>query len=54
MNNLKSPPGKVRGYALLRNASGEPMFKDIDNIPGPIWDMLTKQEQENIKNVRNS
>ena len=54
MNELKTLPGKIKGYGLVRDEKGRPVFDNINNIPGPIWDMLTKQEQEEIISVRHT
>lgn len=48
------PKGKVKGYILVRDANGKPKIDDLNNIPEPIWNMLTPVEQEEIKNGRNS
>lgn len=54
MTNIGSQPGTVRAYGLIRDKNGRPVIDDINNIPGPIWAMLTKAEQEEIANVRNA
>ena len=53
MNEMNAKRGKVVGYGLVR-VDGKPVFDDINNIPDPIWGMLTKQEQEEIISVRNA
>ena len=50
---MKSSTGKIKGYGLVR-IDGKPVFDNVDNIPGPIWDMLTDEEKEVINRVRNS
>ena len=52
MDELKTQPGKFKGYGLVRDENGRPVFDDASNIPGPLWDMLTEAEQEEIINVR--
>ena len=54
MNDIGAQPGKIKAYGLVRGKDGSPVFDDIYNIPKPIWDMLTPQEQEQINNVRNA
>ena len=49
-----SQVGKMKGYALVRDKDGRPKIDDIHNIPGPIWDMLTAAEQQEIQNGRNT
>lgn len=39
-------------YGLVRDAQGRPKFDDIFNIPAPIWDMLTEDEQADIEQQR--
>lgn len=46
--------GKIKAFVLVRDAKGKPKFDDINNIPEPIWNMLTPVEQEEIRNGRNS
>ena len=46
--------GKVKAYALVRDAEGKPKFDDINNIPEPIWEMLTEDEKEEIRNGSNT
>jgi len=53
MNKINARRGKVVGYGLVR-FQGKPVFDDINNIPDPIWGMLTKEEQEEIIRVRNA
>jgi len=54
MNQIKTQLGKLKGYGLVRDENGRPVFDDINNIPDPIWNMLTEKEQEEIINVRHS
>ena len=54
MNELKTLPGRFKGYGLVRDENGKPVFDDINHIPDPIWNMLTEKEQEEIINVRHS
>jgi hypothetical protein len=54
MNELKAAQGRVKAYGLVRDENGKPVFDDIKNIPGPIWDMLTAAEQKEISNGRNT
>ena len=54
MNELKTLVGKIKGYGLVRDKDGRPLFDDASNIPKPIWDMLTKAEQEEIINGRHT
>lgn len=54
MINVGAQPGKIKAYGLVRDKDGKPKFADIYNIPKPIWDMLTPDEQKAINNVRNT
>jgi len=54
MNELKTKQGKFKGYGLVRDEKGRPVFDDINNIPAPIWGMLTEKEQEEIISVRHA
>jgi len=43
--------GKWRAFGLVRDKNGKPKVnKDISKIPKPIWDMLTPEEQEELRN----
>ena len=46
--------GKVKAFALVRDKNGKPRIDDIHDIPGAIWEMLTKVEQQEIRDGRNS
>jgi len=46
--------GKVQLFGLVRDKDGKPKIDDIHNIPEPIWNMLSKSEQQEIENGRNS
>lgn len=54
MNELKTLPGRFKGYGLVRDENGKPIFDDINHIPDPIWNMLTVKEQEEINSVRDA
>ena len=54
MDNIKTQPGKFRAFGLVRDKDGKPKFDDPNNIPQPIWDMLTEAEQQEIRNGRNT
>jgi hypothetical protein len=54
MNELKAAQGRVKAYGLVRDENGKPVFDDIENIPAPIWDMLTAAEQKEIVNGRHT
>jgi hypothetical protein len=54
MNELKASRGKVTAYGLVRDENGKPVFDDSENIPAPIWDMLTAEEKEEISDGRNA
>jgi len=45
---------KTQLFGLVRDKDGKPKIDDLDNIPKPIWDMLTREEQEEISHGRNS
>lgn len=51
---MKAYPGKVTAFCLVRDRHGKPRFDDINNIPEPIWQMLTPEEQKDIENERNA
>lgn len=50
MANVKSATGKMKGYALVRDAQGKPKIDNIDTCPQEILDMLTKEEIEELRN----
>jgi hypothetical protein len=54
MQTTNAQKGKFKAYGLVRDANGKPKIDDIHNIPGPIWDMLTTAEKEEINHVRNT
>ena len=54
MNNITAKQGKVQAFGLVRDEKGRPVFDDINNIPAPIWEMLTEKEQEEIINGRHA
>ena len=54
MNKIGAQPGQIKAYGLVRDKDGTPRFANIYNIPKPIWDMLTLDEQKAIINVRNT
>jgi hypothetical protein len=54
MHNLKAGIGTWTGFGLVRDKNGKPKIDDPTNIPQPIWDMLTEQEQEDIKDGLNT
>lgn len=49
-NGAQANPGKIEMFALIRDANGKPKIDDPTNIPKPIWDLLTTEEQEEITN----
>lgn len=50
----ESRPGRMTAFGLVRDANGKPKIDDIFNIPEPIWNLLTEDEQQEIENVRNT
>lgn len=46
---LETSNGEFTLYGLVRDKNGKPRIDDINNIPEQIWNMLTKEEQEEIK-----
>jgi hypothetical protein len=49
MNNVKTKPGKITAYGIVRDRNGKPRFDNINNIPAQIWDMLTDDEKQEIE-----
>lgn len=49
-----SKQGKLKLFGLVRDKHGKPKFDDLNNILKPIWDMLTREEQQEIENGRNT
>ena len=39
----------TRAYGLVRDKNGRPKFDNIRNIPASLWNMLTAQEQDEIR-----
>ena len=47
-NEIEARPATVTLYGLVRDKHGVPRFDNIKGIPFPLWDMLSKEEQEEI------
>jgi len=47
---VKVQPGELKMFGLIRDKDGKPKIDDINDIPDPIWNMLTDKEQQEIKN----
>lgn len=45
---------KLKLYGLVRDGDGKPVIDDKDNIPDPIWGLLTQKEQQEINYGRYS
>jgi hypothetical protein len=54
MHDVKTAPGKFKAFGLVRDKDGRPKFDDINNIPEPIWAMLTDEEREEINHGRDT
>ena len=50
MDSKSQSQRKVQMFGLVRDKNGKPKFDDIYNIPQTIWDMLTPEEKQKIKN----
>ena len=53
MNNLNVIPGKIKGYALVRDRFGMPKLDNFNDVlPKEIWDFLTDTDKQFIKEKR--
>lgn len=44
-NNATAPTGKLKGYGVVRDAEGKPVFDDITRqIPQGIYEILTRDD----------
>jgi hypothetical protein len=39
----------TRAYGLVRDKDGRPKFDNIKDIPASLWNMLTAEEQDQIR-----
>jgi len=45
---------KVKLYGLVRDKNGVPKFDNFEDVPLPIWNMMTYEEQQKeLQNGRN-
>lgn len=51
---VKSTPGKIKAFALVRDGNGNPIFDDYFDIHPKIAHVLTDKDWKYIMNIRNS
>ena len=51
-NNVNAQRGTFKGYGLVRNAQGQPQFSDWENIPEVYHPLLTEEDWEYIRQMR--
>lgn len=45
----KAQRGRIKGYALVRDSNGKPRIDNIHGIPEGVWDLLTPEEQQEVR-----
>lgn len=46
---MNAPQGKIKAYALIRDADGKPVIDNIHGIPIGLWQLLTFEERIEIQ-----